>query len=149
MLTNINSGKDELLQLILVGQPELRDMITRPDLRQFAQRVSASYHLEAMDLPTTRGYIRHRLEHVGGTGAEITSQAVRAIHEEARGVPRMINKLCDLALVYAASAERGKVSATIVRELIDDGLVLRSEDGPLLLRNRIDLVPDPPGKAAE
>jgi len=104
MLTNINSNKDEILQLILLGQPELRYKITAPELRQFAQRVTATYHLEPMDLTTTRQYIRHRLEHVGGTGQEISSQAMRLIYETSQGIPRMVNKICDLALVYTASA---------------------------------------------
>lgn len=68
MLTNINSGKDELLQIILVGQPELREIITRPELRQFAQRVTATCHIDPFDLDDTRAYIRHRLELVGGEG---------------------------------------------------------------------------------
>jgi general secretion pathway protein A len=72
MLTNINSNKDELLQLILMGQPELREMITRYELRQFAQRVTASFHIPDMDLESTRGYIRHRLQHAGGSGDEFT-----------------------------------------------------------------------------
>ena len=138
MLTNINSGKDELLQMILVGQPELRDMIVRPELRQFAQRVSASYHLEAMDLPTTRAYVRHRLEHAGGVGDEIAPKAIAAIFEEAGGVPRIVNKLCDLALVYAASAGQDRVGVGTVRELVDDGLILRTRPDPLLLTDRID-----------
>ena len=65
MFTNINSDKDELLQLVLVGQPELRDMVLRPDLTQFAQRVAASFHLTAMDAATVRDYIRHRLKVAG------------------------------------------------------------------------------------
>ena len=104
MLTNINSNKDELLQFILLGQPELRHKITDPALRQFAQRVTATYHLEPMDLATARHYIRHRLTHVGGTGQEIGPQAIRLIFETSQGIPRMINKICDLALVYTASA---------------------------------------------
>ena len=68
VFTNINSGKAELLQLVLVGQPELRDLIRRPELTQFAQRVSAAFHLEAMDAPTVRAYIRHHLA-VAGTAS--------------------------------------------------------------------------------
>lgn len=147
MLTNINSGKDELLQMILVGQPELRDMITRPELRQFAQRVSTSYHLDPMDLATTKAYIRHRLEHAGGDGAEISPRAVQLIFEESNGVPRIVNKLCDLSLVYAASAGRDKVGLGTVRELVADGLVLQTRPDPLLLTDRVDSGPS--GKAAE
>ncbi len=125
MLTNINSGKDELLQIILVGQPELRDLIRQPWLRQFAQRVTAVYHLEAMDLATARDYVRHRMQHVGGRGDEISDEALEQIYKEAEGIPRMINKLCDLALVYAASTEAPQVDSRVVAELIRDGLILK------------------------
>jgi len=116
MLTNINSNKDELLQLILVGQPELRTKVSRPELRQFAQRVSATYHIDPMDTLTTHAYVKHRLIHAGGTGKEITPQAVQYIFAQSQGIPRVVNKLCDLALVYAASAGATKVGLPIVRE---------------------------------
>lgn len=138
MLTNVNSGKDEVLQILLVGQPELRALIRQPQLRQFAQRVTAVYHLDPMDLATTRQYIRHRLEYAGGHGDEITPNAVSCIYEEARGIPRVINKLCDLSLVYAASAEKPKVGLRIVRELIRDGLNLKTVDDTLVLTDPID-----------
>lgn len=124
MLTNINSGTDELLQLILLGQPELRDIITRPELRQFAQRVSATFHLGGFDVDTTRAYICHRLVKAGGSGQEIDSAASARIHAEAGGIPRMINKISDLALVYGAASDRQVVSVDVVDELIADGLIL-------------------------
>jgi general secretion pathway protein A len=145
MLTNINSNKDELLQIILLGQPELYDVIRQPGMRQFAQRVTATYHLEPMDLATTRDYIRHRLVHAGGTGDEIAQAAVQHIHSESGGIPRMVNKLCDLALVYAASADRDQVDVETLNELIADGLVLKPRQPPLFLTNRVDLR----GEAAE
>ncbi|WP_299681718.1 AAA family ATPase [uncultured Roseobacter sp.] len=145
MLTNINSGKDELLQIILVGQPELRHIISQPELRQFAQRVTVTYHIDPFDLRETRDYVRHRLQHVGGTGDEITSGAVRHIFEETGGIPRMINKLCDLALVYASAADQQKAGLGVVRELYRDGLILKPAEPPLYLTNRIDV----PQKAAE
>ncbi|GAA3866681.1 ExeA family protein [Celeribacter arenosi] len=138
MLTNINSGKDELLQIILVGQPELRQLITRPELRQFAQRVSTTYHIDPFDLRETRDYVQHRLLVAGGQGHEISPAAVRMIHEEAGGIPRMINKLCDLALVYAATSESAQAGLPTIRELFKDGLVLKPADEPLFLTNRID-----------
>jgi len=122
MLTNINSNKDELLQLVLVGQPELREMIMRPELRQFAQRVSASYHLGPMDLETTAEYIRHRLRHAGGTGDEFSEGAISLVHKNAAGVPRMVNKICDFAMVYAVTADRKDIDAQIVKNVLDDGL---------------------------
>lgn len=130
MLTNINSGTDELLQLILLGQPELREVITRPELRQFAQRVSATFHLGSFDPDTTLAYIRHRLRQAGGTGGEIDDSAAARIHAEGRGVPRMINKIADLALVYGAAAGRTVISADLVDELIRDGLILTVPSEP-------------------
>lgn len=138
MLTNINSNKDELLQIILVGQPELYELIRRPDLRQFAQRVSATYHLDPMDLQTTRDYIAHRLRHVGGSGNEIAPDVIQMVFDQSGGVPRLVNKLCDLALVYAASAERTQVTKETFEELMADGLILKPRDKPLFLTNRVD-----------
>lgn len=138
MLTNINSGKDELLQIILVGQPELRDLIRRPELRQVAQRVTSTYHLEPMDLGSTLNYVHHRLKHAGGTGREFTHAAICHIHEEAEGIPRMINKLCDLALVYASSAGESTVEIGTIRELISDGLILKPYRETYVLTNPID-----------
>ena len=142
MLTNINSGQDELLQIILAGQPELRDLITRPALRQFAQRVTATCHIYPFDLRNTRAYITHRLQQAGGTGSEFTLAAIRAIFEETGGIPRMINKVCELALVYAAAAEKQKVGLDSLRELLRDGLVLSPSKTPLFLTNRVE---DPGG----
>ncbi|WP_375227256.1 ExeA family protein [Roseobacter sp. S98] len=126
MLTNINSGKDEVLQLIIVGQPELREMISRPELTQFAQRITATFHLEPLDYRQTRAYIQHRLQHAGGTGNEFSVYAMKSIFAESEGVPRVINKLCDLALVYAASDERRLVGVDVIRELVADGLLIKS-----------------------
>ncbi|WP_300064290.1 AAA family ATPase [uncultured Roseobacter sp.] len=145
MFTNINSGKDELLQIVLLGQPELRHRISQPELRQFAQRVTATFHIEPFNLRETRDYVHHRLLHVGGDGSEITTSAVRHIFEETGGIPRMINKLCDLALVYAAAAGQTKAGLGIIRELFNDGLIIKPAEPPLFLTNRIDI----PQKAAE
>ena len=122
MLTNINSNKDELLQLILSGQPELRQVILRPELRQFAQRISATYHIPAMDAETVTSYVRHRLTHVGGTGEEFTDDALAAVHKATGGVPRLVNKLCDFALIYAASEADADGRITIDGRLIEDVL---------------------------
>ncbi|MBF9036672.1 AAA family ATPase [Rhodobacterales bacterium HKCCE2091] len=128
MLTNINSNKDELLQLILVGQPELRDMITRHDLRQFAQRVSASYHIPALDLEATEAYIRHRLKHAGGTGREFSDAAIELIYWQSGGVPRLINKLADFSMVYAVTADQASVEAATVEEVLGDGIFLTTAE---------------------
>lgn len=128
MLTNINSNKDELIQLILMGQPELREMITSPELRQFAQRVSASFHLNAMDAETTGGYIKHRLRHAGGTGEEFSLGAIDLIHISSGGVPRLVNKLADISMVYAVTAEQTYISRLTVQEVLNDNIFLEMTD---------------------
>ena len=121
LLTNINSSKDELLQLLLVGQPELRDRVNQPGLRQFAQRVAASFHLTAMNPATVRAYIAHRLS-VAGQAQNIFSEAATdLICEATGGIPRRVNQLCDLALVYAFTAAQKTVGRAIIRQVLDDG----------------------------
>ena len=122
MLTNINSGKDELLQLILVGQPELRDIVRRPDMVQFAQRVAAGFHIGTMTEETVASYIAHRLKIAGGNPDLFTREACAAIHAQTGGVPRLVNQLCDLSLVYAFTGEESQVSAETVAEVIRDGV---------------------------
>jgi general secretion pathway protein A len=122
MFTNINSGKDELLQLVLVGQPELRSMILRPDLTQFAQRVASSFHLHAMDVPSVRNYIRHRLTVAGATHDIFSPLAIKVVHSAARGVPRLVNQLCDLSMVYAYSKGHQRVLLKTVQQVLNDGV---------------------------
>ncbi|HEY6918844.1 MAG TPA: AAA family ATPase [Tabrizicola sp.] len=122
MFININSGKDEVLQLVLIGQPELRDLVSRREMRQFAQRVAASYHLTAMDLKTVRGYIPHRLKVAGAARRIFTNPAIDLIHQVTRGVPRLVNQLCDLALVYAFTKGKRTVTPMIVQQVLDDGV---------------------------
>ena len=130
MFTNINTGRDVLLQLVLVGQPELRDIVARRDMRQFAQRVAALFHLPAMDLPTMRDYIQHRLAVAGRTRRLFTADAVELIHQKTGGVPRMVNRLCDLALVYAFTAGRKLVDPKIIQDVLDDGAFFPVEADP-------------------
>lgn len=120
MLTNINSNKDVLVQLILVGQPELRAMVQRPDMRQLAQRVAASFHLRKMAPETVLNYISHRLRIAGGSGDEFTPEACTLIHEKTDGVPRLVNQLCDFAMLYAWSAEEKTISTKTIEQVIED-----------------------------
>jgi general secretion pathway protein A len=122
MFTNINSGKDELLQLVLVGQPELRDIIAQPNMRQFAQRVASTYHLTAMDQRSVRAYVLHRMKVAGRQRKVFTTPAVNLIHEWTGGVPRLVNQLCDLSLVYAFSKGRQTVTVATVQQVLDDGM---------------------------
>lgn len=122
MFTNINANKDELLQLILVGQPELRDLVRRPDLRQFAQRVSSAFHLPAMDIRTVRNYISHRMSKAGATSEIFHMTARDLIFEASGGVPRLVNQLCDLALVYSFTKGNKTVTRLTVQQVLDDGV---------------------------
>lgn len=122
MLTNINANKDELIQLILVGQPELREIVLRPTMRQLAQRVAASFHLQRMDSDTVGKYIEHRLQKAGGSGEEFTQGAFGVIHKATRGVPRLVNQLCDFAMLYAWSVEDKIITASTVDKVLADGV---------------------------
>ena len=122
MLTNVNSNKDELLQLVLVGQPELRDLIARPEMRQFAQRVTANYHLKSMDRETTSEYISHRLKIAGGTGEEFTEEARARIYDFTEGVPRLVNQLADFCMVYAMADEDRLILTSTVDQVLGDGV---------------------------
>jgi len=122
MFTNINSGKDELLQLIIVGQPELRDVVMRPDLKQFAQRIAASFHLPEMQAVGVHDYIIHRLSVAGRRDPIFDLESIAAIYEATRGVPRLVNQLCDLALVYAFTMDRQDVDRDIIKQIMKDGV---------------------------
>lgn len=122
MLTNINSNKDELVQLVLVGQPELRQLIMRPELKQFVQRVGSSFHLSAMNADNVAEYVAHRLRVANGSGDEFSSGAVDRIHTLTGGVPRLVNQLCDLGLVYAFSADQMQVTEETIDSVLADGV---------------------------
>lgn len=130
MLTNMNSNKDVLVQLILAGQPELRDMVQGPSMRQLAQRVAASFHLGAMDAETVALYIRHRLHSVGGSGQEFTASACGRIYKETGGVPRLVNQLCEFGLLYAWSAEEHIVTESTVAQILTDGVFFKGHQAP-------------------
>jgi general secretion pathway protein A len=120
MLSNVNAQKDYLLHLIILGQPELRMTLQKPALRQLAQRVSVFYHLGQLSLKEAQAYIAHRLEVAGGDPALFSQDAVRRIWKEAKGIPRIINTLCDLSLVYGFSASCNKIDVAIVAEVLKD-----------------------------
>ena len=120
VLSNINADKHLLLQLILVGQPQLKDLLQQPDLAQFCQRVSSDFHLRAFVLDEANKYIEHRLRVVGGEKGLFDDQAKSIIFEASGGIPRSINVLCDTSLVYGFAIEAPKITAAIVRKVIDD-----------------------------
>lgn len=126
MLTNVNSNKDELLQLILVGQPELREMVEDHRLRQFAQRVVASYHLDPMTPDAVGEYVRHRLRHAGGTGDEFTEDAIDLIACASDGVPRLVNKMCDISMVFASASDTGFVDRATVEDVLNEKIFIET-----------------------
>ena len=127
MLSNINSGSDHLLQLILVGQPELRTMLKRQELRQFVQRIAIDYHLQPLSREDTLGYIRHRLSMAEGNPDIFDDEACVAVHHFAQGIPRLINSLCDTALVYAFADERMAIDMDTIIDVVDE----RTQSGGL------------------
>jgi type II secretory pathway predicted ATPase ExeA len=120
MLSNLNSDKDLVLQVMLVGQPGLRQTLRRPELAQFAQRIAVDYHLCALDANETCQYIAHRLTHAGGAASLFDADACRMIHQASGGIPRLINRICDLSLVYAYAQERLLIGPEIVASVLRD-----------------------------
>ena len=129
LLSNVNSEKDLVLQILLVGQPELRDKLLRPDLTQFAQRISIDFHLRPLDADETQAYIRHRLMVAGGEPSLFLKESIELIHERTGGVPRLMNHLCDFALVYAFADRRQSIDADLIHQVMSDrkgGVALRA-----------------------
>jgi len=115
LLTNLETATQKLLQIILIGQPELRAVLARPELRQLAQRVTGRYHLEALRRPETVSYLRHRLRVAGATRELLTPGAIRELHRLSDGVPRIINVIADRALLGAYTREEHRVTGALVR----------------------------------
>lgn len=120
MLSNVNADKYHLLQLILVGQPNLRDLLFRPELEQFAQRIAVNYHLRPLDAQEAEFYIHHRLSIAGGDPTLFTQDACLLIWRHSRGIPRLINILCDTALVYGFAEQEPNINVELVVDVIHD-----------------------------
>jgi len=120
MLSNINADKDQLLQLVLVGQPQLKDLLQRPELIQFAQRIASDFHLRTLSRDEVANYIHHRIKVAGGRKPIFTGEACDRVCEASRGIPRLINIICDTALVYGFSGGDTEISAKIVDDVIRD-----------------------------
>jgi len=119
LISNLETENDKLIQIILAGQPELKTLLDRPELRQLNQRIAVRYRLRSMSMDETRAYIRHRMEVAGETGGVSFSRyAIKWIYLYTRGVPRMINILCDRALLVAYGDECRRIGAGIVTRAI-------------------------------
>jgi general secretion pathway protein A len=115
LLTNLETPTQKLLQIILIGQPELRELLDRTDLRQLAQRITGRYHLMPLSREETKGYVRHRLRVAGAAGEIFTPGALLELHRLSQGIPRVINVACDRALLGGYTRETKKITASLVR----------------------------------
>jgi len=120
VLSNINSGKNLLVQIILTGQPELRQKLSDPKLRQFAQRIGKLYHLLPLDHEETQEYIHHRLSTAGGKTSLFTDEACDIVFKSSGGVPRVINQLCDSALIYGYGMNKTTIDRDVLIPVLSD-----------------------------
>jgi general secretion pathway protein A len=125
LLTNLETTKEKLLQVILIGQPELAEHLSRRNLRQLAQRVTARYHLRSFTEEESQKYVMHRMEIAGQRQPIFTKQAVRAAHRLSRGTPRLLNTICDRALLGAYATGQTKVKEAVVRRAAKEVLGTR------------------------
>ncbi len=132
MLSNVNSEKDQLMQIILAGQPALKEMLRKPELEQFAQRIGVDYHLATLALEETCGYIQHRLLTAGAEKDVFTPAACERIHNYSGGTPRLINLLCETVLVYGFADQLEIIDVDLVDEMVQE----RMKDSVVPIVNR-------------
>ena len=121
MLSNLETEKSKLLQIVLVGQPNLRDKLVSPELEQLRQRITVSYHLTPLDPGEAANYVNHRLRRAAnGTPLEFPREATDLIHARSRGVPRIINVICDAALVFGYAEERRQIDLALVQDVLSE-----------------------------
>jgi type II secretory pathway predicted ATPase ExeA len=125
LLTNMNLADELLLQLILVGQPELGKTLAQPELDQFAQRISVEHHIKALDFNETRDYIEHRVRVAGGSPELFDRYACATVYYYSRGIPRSINNICDMALAYGFALEANPIGCEIVLEAVGSKPILQ------------------------
>jgi general secretion pathway protein A len=122
LLTNLETETQKLLQIILIGQPELRETLARPELRQLAQRITARYHLRPLDEAATAAYLRHRLNTAGAKRFPFAQDAVRRLHRRSGGVPRLINVVAERALLGGYAQDLLTIDARTVDRAADEAL---------------------------
>ena len=120
MLSNINADKHQLLQIMLVGQPQLKEMLSRPELLQFSQRIAVDFHIKPFEASDVESYILHRLLIAGRETPMFTPDACAKIAEASKGIPRRMNVLCNTALVYGFSAGAELIDANLIEEVLSD-----------------------------
>ena len=129
LLSNMNDGKSLKLQIILSGQPDLHTLLKRIDMTQFAQRIVVDHHLEPFTEEETSQYISHRLQKAGGNQTLFTNKACSLVHRLSKGIPRLINQICDISLTYGFAEQTG----FITRKLVAEAALDRSRGGILPL----------------
>src|SRR5687768_8582976 len=122
LLTNLETATQKLLQIILLGQPELRDMLARPELRQLAQRITARYHLTPLSAAETEAYLRHRYAIAGGLRFPFNRAAVKRIHAHSGGVPRLTNVIAERSLLAGYAHEQAVLDARMVDRAAHEAL---------------------------
>ncbi|HEY7377600.1 MAG TPA: AAA family ATPase [Steroidobacteraceae bacterium] len=120
LLTNLETATQKLLQIILIGQPELREVLRRVELRQLAQRITGRYHLSPLTRRETAGYVQHRLRVAGATGEVFTKGALGEVHRLSRGIPRIINVVSDRALLGAYTQDEHRITGKLVRRSVSE-----------------------------
>ena len=121
MLSNLDADSEPLLQIIFVGQPSLRDKLRSKGLQQLSQRITLSYHLEPLERDESRAYIRHRIEKAGGSNPELFEEgALEVIYNDSGGVPRLINAVCDMCLVYGMAEDLSRIDRELAEKVIKD-----------------------------
>ena len=137
LLSNFETTKDKLLQILLVGQPELNDRLNTPQLRQLKQRVTLRHHLSPLSLVECQEYIYNRLKHAGGRPDLFTLKAIESIHEYAGGIPRLINVICDNAMINAYAVDKFLIEPPLIQEVADDLCLSRVSPRPNVFRRDI------------
>jgi type II secretory pathway predicted ATPase ExeA len=120
LLSNFETTKDKLLQILLVGQPELNERLNTPQLRQLKQRITLRHHLRPLSLQECREYIATRLKHAGGNPSLFGPKAIEGIHRYSGGIPRLINVLCDNAMINAYALDHKQIDPLLIQEAADD-----------------------------
>ncbi len=129
LLTNLETATHKLMQIILIGQPELRDLLARSDLRQLAQRITGRYHLSPLSRDDTAAYVHHRLKVAGASKEIFSERALREVHRLSHGVPRLINIISDRALLGAYTQEQHEIGVSLVREAASEIAGTRTRPG--------------------
>lgn len=145
LLSNINVSQDIMLQLVLVGQPELVEKLNRPELVQFSQRISIEYHLQPLNYKETGQYIHYRLKVAGSKDIIFHPSACAALYYYSGGIPRLINNLGDLALVFAFAADKKKINWKVIVDVVSE----RTTGGIKRFEGKVCLTPNIIERAAE